>query len=313
MKAFSADPDFSQLVVDDLYRYHRKYLSLARLLVIALGFLGVHRFYLGKTFTASLMLLTGGGCLVWWIVDAFRIKVLVNHYNTQEAQRQKDGEPPQRLAFLPQKKALNINQPPAWVALRNGRLRIYGSLFLLALTGLSLGAISGSTGIFEPTIILFVFIFVSFAAARSEIAGKIPVLASLIRWIHRLRLYYYSVDPGNIWGLALRPVFGIFYALYHKKARAEVRLYLELGLAFSILFLAMDVMQFSEHDSFWAGVGEMLGEFIQTLIYTYLFVAPVGALLTTQILLSRSDWVVWLLGGACLAGLLLGLQLVGAI
>ena len=33
----------------------------------------------------------------------------------------------------------------------------------------------------------------------------------------------------------------------------------------------------------WAGIGLAIAEFVQTLVFTYLFVAPVGALLTTQI------------------------------
>ena len=34
-----------------------------------LGVFGVHRFYAGKIGTGVLLLLTGGGLGVWWIVD----------------------------------------------------------------------------------------------------------------------------------------------------------------------------------------------------------------------------------------------------
>lgn len=39
------------------------------LLCLFLGFIGVHRFYVGKMGTAVLMLLTAGGLGVWWLVD----------------------------------------------------------------------------------------------------------------------------------------------------------------------------------------------------------------------------------------------------
>ena len=43
------------------------------LLCYFLGGLGVHRFYLGKLVTGILMLLTGGGLMIWWLVDLYRI------------------------------------------------------------------------------------------------------------------------------------------------------------------------------------------------------------------------------------------------
>ncbi|WP_350344496.1 TM2 domain-containing protein [Proteinivorax tanatarense] len=38
-------------------------------LVIFVGTLGIHRFYVGKVGTGLLMLFTFGGCGIWWIID----------------------------------------------------------------------------------------------------------------------------------------------------------------------------------------------------------------------------------------------------
>ncbi len=47
--------------------------STTFLLCYFLGGIGVHRFYLGKLITGILMLLTGGGFMIWWLVDLYRI------------------------------------------------------------------------------------------------------------------------------------------------------------------------------------------------------------------------------------------------
>jgi len=46
---------------------------VALVLCILVGVLGIHRFYLGYYMEGVLMLLTGGGCGIWWIIDMVRI------------------------------------------------------------------------------------------------------------------------------------------------------------------------------------------------------------------------------------------------
>lgn len=43
------------------------------LLCFFLGVFGIHRFYVGKIFTGILMLITGGGFGIWYLVDLVRM------------------------------------------------------------------------------------------------------------------------------------------------------------------------------------------------------------------------------------------------
>ena len=46
---------------------------IAAILCFFLGYLGIHRFYLGYTTVGILQLLTAGGCGIWFIIDLVRI------------------------------------------------------------------------------------------------------------------------------------------------------------------------------------------------------------------------------------------------
>ncbi len=57
---------------DDFVESHRTWI-IVLLLCIFIGPLGLHRFYVGKTGTGILMLLTAGGLGIWVIIDLIMI------------------------------------------------------------------------------------------------------------------------------------------------------------------------------------------------------------------------------------------------
>ena len=45
----------------------------ATLYCLFLGFLGIHRFYLGYTLIGIIQFLTGGGLMIWVLIDLMRL------------------------------------------------------------------------------------------------------------------------------------------------------------------------------------------------------------------------------------------------
>jgi TM2 domain-containing membrane protein YozV len=62
------DRDYEFELDDEEPRSPHNFIA-AILLCFFFGVFGIHRFYVGKIGTGILMLLTGGGCGIWYIVD----------------------------------------------------------------------------------------------------------------------------------------------------------------------------------------------------------------------------------------------------
>lgn len=302
-------PDYSRAVLEDLYRYRRKSRSIAWSLWVLTGFMGGHRFYLDRTVTGILMLVTGGGGLIWWVVDAFLLSGMVEAYNREQGQRERAGFPPIALDFMPALREANaLDRRPEWAAKRAGLWRLLGDAIVLLVAGTALGAVSAEQGNFEAVTAILALIAITNVGARWEKLARLPLLRELDRWSHRLRLFYHSNDPGSPLSLLVRPIVGPLTAFFSKRARGEVRLYLQLGAAFVIIFTLFDFGQAAAaaRSGIAVAADVLVRDLILTFINVYAFATPIGATLTTHLLLERTDWVLWALSGLSVAAMGLG-------
>lgn len=304
------DADFSRAVLEDLYRYPRKRGLVARILWVVTGLFGGHRFYLDRIGTGLLMLFTVGGAGVWWLVDGFLLGRMLREYNDDQMSREAAGMAPRQLEFMPPLRGGYRMPPyPEWVGKRSGRLRMVGDVLILMFFGSALGASAARDGQFEPIIAVLALIAITIFGARWQALAHTPILRAFDRWNHRLRLFYFHTDPGGPLKLAFRPIFGIITAPFKRTARAEVRLYLQLGVWFTIIFTGLDILQSMTigRSGFQFSLAAFLRDMVDTFVTTYAFAAPIGAILTTHLLLARRDLVLWVLSGVAIFFIAFGL------
>ena len=303
------DPDFAREVLEHFFRYPPKREPAAYALWAFTGLFGGHRFYLGRTVTALAMLFTLGGALVWWWIDFFRVQKMVDAFNEDQEKRKKDGRPPRSLAFMP-----NLGEPlparPPWAKKRSDRRGLAGDIIVLSLAGGLLGSSSATQGDYEPIVAVVVLVAITLLGARWQPLARLPVLRVLDRWVHRLRLFYYLNDPGGWLALAFRPYIALI-SLIRKRARAEGRLYMQLGGWFTILFLAVDIAEAARSASsvgtFFTSLIPSLTEAPMVFLAVYMLATPIGAILAKHLLLERSDRLVRVLGFLVLAATAAGL------
>ena len=300
------DIDFSRAVLDELYRYPKRRRALAYPLWLVSGLFGGHRFYLDRTGTGLAMLCTGGGMGVWWLVDAFLIPGMVRRYNEDQERRKAAGLAPRQLAFMPAK-GETLPSRPYWAEERSARSRLVADACVMVLAGGSLGAFARGMGQIEPVIAVVSLIAITLLGTRWDALAHRPVLRSFDRWAHRLRLFYYTNDPGPALALLFRQAIAVFM-IFRKRVRAEVRLYMQLGISFTILFAAIDIVEvFGLGSPGGFNPGVMVRDVYLTLFAVYAFAAPIGATLMKHMLLQRSDRVTWLLAAIALVFMGFGL------
>ena len=312
------DADFAEEILAELYTYPRRRAWVAWTLWLFLGWFGGHRFYLDRYGTGLLMMFTGGGLLVWWVADGFSIAAMVRDFNADQALREKVRQPPRELDFMPPLSRDVLSRPPEWTekwqlagAGRSG-MRLTGDVMVLLITGLGLGSVASAAGVYEGVAAVIVLAALTAGGAGAGAVAHLPVVHQLIRWNHRLRLFYYYNKPGNPLALLFRPVTAAVLAPFRKRDRAEVRLYLQLGGVFTLLFLLLDLAEALAADGLGAlSPGSLFGlwvrEAVTTFIVIYAFATPIGAVLTLHLLMRRTHTVPRVLSVLVVVTLVLGM------
>lgn len=315
------DADFAEAVLSDLYTYPRKRPWVAFGLWLTLGWFGAHRFYLDRHGTALLMLFTGGGALVWWFVDGFRLRSMIRTYNLDQSLREKAGHPPRELGFMPPLSRDVLARPPDWTmnwrAAGSGRqaARLAGDVVVLLFVSLGLGVIARQAGVYEAVLAITVLAAVTAAGSAAGSLNHVPVVRELIQWSHRLRLFYYYNAPGTPLALLFRPITGAILAPFRRRDRAEVRLYLQLGGVFTLLFLLVDLGSAIAADGLSAlspaGLFRLwVEEATVTFLVIYAFATPIGAVLTLHLLMRPTHTVPRLLSALVVVAMTIGLLVV---
>lgn len=318
----SLDTDFSREVLEDLYTYRRKRRWLAWLLWLGLGWMGGHRFYLERPFSGLAQLFTGGGALVWWLLDAGRIDRMVREHNEEQVEREREGRPPIGMEGMPPLREEELARVPDWVARWHGRsplrrgLRLAGDVLVLLVAGIGLGGLAmQADGALEAVVaVVLLAVMVSLGAGPAWL-DDVPGARALVRWTHRLRVYYYHNEPGSPPELLLRSLLGVLWAPFRTESRAEVRLYVELGAAFAAFFLLLDVVPevlvplvaAGQSLDFGLLLEQWIGELFTTFLLTYALAAPVGGVLTLYVLVARTHTLPRILAIFTLVSIAMGL------
>jgi hypothetical protein len=313
------DADFATEVLADLYSYRRKNRAIAFALWGTLGWFGAHRFYLERPATGLLMLVTLGGGLLWWAADLFLLTSLVQGHNEEQEHRKRVGLPPLELAFMPPLSRVVLNRPPEWTSRWNSgsrrrrAARFTGDLIVLLVAGYGLGAVAVRFGVIEAVVPVTVLLVLAATGTSVGWMARVPVLRTLVAWSHRLRLFYYYNKPGSPAALLFRPITGVVLAPFRQRARAEVRLYLELGAVFTLLFMVEDLVSavIAEGTAALAPLSLIrlwVGEVIANFLAIYAFATPIGAVLTLYLLVRPTHTLVRLLSALVAVAILLGLM-----
>jgi hypothetical protein len=206
-----------------------------------------------------------------------------------------------------------LRGPPPWSDSWEARgraatlLRFAGDLAVLLVAGGALGALAGVGGGAEGVFAVLALCAITVLGGSTHPLIQLPIIHGLVRWNYN--------RPGSPIALLFRSVIGIMAAPFRRRERAEVQLYAQLGAAFTIAFLMLDVVPESVVPLFRQGAGVLspvrLGLFwaqeaFMTFVMIYAFAAPIGAVLTLYVLTRPTHTVPRLLAVFAVVSVALG-------
>ena len=296
-----------------IFDYPRKSRLVTWALWFFTGFLGGHRLYLGRVGTAMIMFVTGGGLLIWWIVDLFLLNGMVREQNEEQARREREGLPPMEFSAMGPIDRASLARPPEWARPERRWPRgILTDAAVLMLTGLMLGVVSRETGDYKGMAVVAGMVFMLNLPAGLYRWRDLPLVGDLVEWDLRLHAFYHNHSPGSGLSRLARPITGWVTSIFRPRNWTETRLYLQLGIAASMFFGAVDLTRDVAAPYLMQGVvvnplTAWIEGTVLTLTVIFFFTVPIGATLVKCSLLDRPRGEAWALSALSAVAVLFGL------
>ncbi len=301
----------------DLQQYPLRTRRTLTLLWLFTGIVGGHRYYLHRVGSGVIMTLTYGMGGVWWLLDGLRLGKMLEAYNGEQNFRRKRGLPPMELDFMPTLDTRILERRPPWfMGAVMAKPRLGRDLLVVGLVGLLLGAICAEDSLletnYEPIVGLGALLLLVNAEDQLLRWRRHRVVQEVLQWYLKLKLYYHQNAVPSPVVLLLRPFVGLFTVAFRRRRSGEARLYMELGVVFTVVFGLWSLIT----GEYWSMIGqgeytnvlrEWLGSTVQQFFLMYTCVTPIGATFLKHDLMGQGPRTRRLLTLATVGALLLGL------
>lgn len=298
-----------QYLLDDLYNYPLRSYAGTFMWWLLAGYVGGHRYYLNDVRRGMLQTITLGGGLVWWLLDLWRLRQLLNDYNSRQMYRRTHRLPPLELDFMPTLDVAQLQRPAPWMA--EAKQSMLKELLLLFVLGFAAGTASKEMETFEPLVGLGALSVVLLSANALMPMAHNRLVQELLQWDLKLQLYYHANGTGTVAERLWRPLVGIFTLPFQEKRANEARLYVDICVAVSLFFIAYSVLtgeywQLLLQRDFTGAVRTWFKESVLSFFLVYACVSPLGATLVGHRLQGARAWDALLLVALMAAGIYFG-------